>query len=220
MQDEGSQVAALLAGAKAGEQVLDLCAGSGGKTLALAAGMENRGQIFAHDADLRRLAPIYDRIQRAEARNIQTRAPKGKTDVLSDLEAKMDLVLVDAPCTGTGVWRRHPDAKWRMRPGALEQRLKEQAALLDQAARFAKPGGRIAYVTCSVLDAENGAQVRCFLSRVPAWSIVPVADVCAALGERGQILRAAARTGAEGILLTPKRTETDGFFISLMQRAS
>jgi 16S rRNA (cytosine967-C5)-methyltransferase len=220
VQDEGSQVAAALAGAKAGEQVLDLCAGSGGKTLALAAAMENHGQIFAHDADLRRLAPIYDRIQRAEARNIQTRAPKGKTDVLSDLEARMDLVLVDAPCTGTGVWRRHPDAKWRMRPGALEQRLKEQAALLDQAARFAKPGGRIAYVTCSVLEAENGAQVKGFLSRVPGWSIVPVTEVCAALGERGQILRAAARTSAEGILLTPKRTETDGFFISLMKRAS
>jgi 16S rRNA (cytosine967-C5)-methyltransferase len=220
VQDEGSQVAAFLAGAKASEQVLDLCAGSGGKTLALAAAMENHGQIFAHDADLRRLAPIYDRIQRAEARNIQTRAPKGKTDVLSDLEAKIDLVLIDAPCTGTGVWRRHPDAKWRMRPGALEQRVKEQAALLDQAARFAKPGGRIAYVTCSVLDAENGAQARGFLARTPGWSVVPTAEVCAALGERGQILRAAARTSAEGILLTPRRTETDGFFISLMKRAS
>jgi len=116
VQDEGSQVAALLTGAKAGEQVLDLCAGSGGKTLALAAAMENRGQIFAHDADLRRLAPIYDRIQRAEARNIQTRAPKGKTDVLSDLEAKMDLVLVDAPCTGLGTLRRHPELKLRRKP--------------------------------------------------------------------------------------------------------
>ena len=220
VQDEGSQIAALLAGAKAGEQVLDLCAGSGGKTLALAAAMENRGQIFAHDADLRRLAPIYERIQRAEARNIQLRAPKGKTDVLSDLEAKMDLVLVDAPCTGTGVWRRHPDAKWRMRPSALAQRVKQQAALLDEAARFTKPGGRIAYVTCSVLDAENGAQVRDFLARAGGWSVVPVAEVCVGLGERGQVLRAAARTSAEGILLTPKRTETDGFFISLLRRAS
>jgi 16S rRNA (cytosine967-C5)-methyltransferase len=220
VQDEGSQIAAMLAGAKAGEQVLDLCAGSGGKTLALAAAMENRGQIFAHDADLRRLAPIYERIQRADAHNIQLRAPKGKTDVLSDLEAKMDLVLVDAPCTGTGVWRRHPDAKWRMRPSALAQRVKQQTALLDEAARLTKPGGRIAYVTCSVLDAENGAQVRDFLARAGTWSVVPVAEVCAALGERGQILRAAARTSAEGILLTPKRTETDGFFISLMQRAS
>jgi 16S rRNA (cytosine967-C5)-methyltransferase len=220
VQDEGSQVAAQLAGAKSGEQALDLCAGSGGKTLALAAAMENHGQIFAHDAELRRLAPIYDRIQRADAHNIQVRSPKGKTDVLSDLEAKMDLVLVDAPCTGTGVWRRHPDAKWRMRPGALEQRLKEQASLLDQAVRFAKPGGRIAYVTCSVLEAENGAQVKGFIARTPGWSATPAVDVCAALPERGPILRAAARTSAEGILLTPKRTETDGFFISLIKRAS
>jgi 16S rRNA (cytosine967-C5)-methyltransferase len=218
VQDEGSQVAALLSGAHAGEQVLDLCAGSGGKTLALAAAMENRGQIFAHDADLRRLAPIYDRIKRAEARNIQVRAPKGKTDVLSDLEAKMDVVLVDAPCTGTGVWRRHPDAKWRMRPGALTVRVKEQAALLDQAARFAKPGGRIVYVTCSVLAAENDEQVRNFIARNPGWSITSAADLCAPLGERGPILRAAARTSAEGILLTPKRTDTDGFFVSALRR--
>jgi 16S rRNA (cytosine967-C5)-methyltransferase len=218
VQDEGSQVAALLSGASAGEQVLDLCAGSGGKTLALAAMMENRGQIFAHDDDLRRLAPIYDRIKRAEARNIQVRAPKGRADVLADLEARMDLVLVDAPCTGTGVWRRHPDAKWRMRPGALAERVKEQAALLNQAARFAKPGGRIAYVTCSLLEAENGAQVRGFLARAAGWSAVAVAQVSAAVGERGPILRAAARTSAEGILLTPKRTDTDGFFISLLRR--
>src|ERR1700681_1127695 len=150
--------------------------------------MENHGQIFAHDADLRRLAPIYDCIQRAEARNIQTRAPKGKADVLSDLEGRMDLVLIDAPCTGTGVWRRHPDAKWRMRPGALEQRVKEQAALLDQAARFVKLGGHIAYVTCSVLDAENGAQVRAFLARQAGFALVPVPELAGNLGERGLIL--------------------------------
>ncbi|HLL29311.1 MAG TPA: RsmB/NOP family class I SAM-dependent RNA methyltransferase [Xanthobacteraceae bacterium] len=220
VQDEGSQVAAALTGAKAGEQVLDLCAGSGGKTLALAAAMDNRGQIFAYDDDIRRLSPIYDRIKRAEARNIQVRSPKGKTNVLADLEGKIDLVLVDAPCTGTGVWRRHPDAKWRMRPGALAERVKEQAALLDQAARFAKPGGRIAYVTCSLLDAENGAQVRNFLSRASGWSAVPAAEVCAALGERGAILRAAALIGAEGVLLTPRRTETDGFFISILRRVA
>src|SRR5262249_44408335 len=160
---------------------LDLCAGAGGKTLALSALMENKGQIFAFDDDLRRLAPIHDRIKRANARNIQVRSPKGKTEVLKDLEDRMDLVLVDAPCTGTGVWRRHPDAKWRMRPGALEIRLRAQTALLDQAARFAKPGGRIAYVTCSLLDAENGAQMRGFKTRAKGWSIVPPAEVCKAL---------------------------------------
>jgi 16S rRNA (cytosine967-C5)-methyltransferase len=217
VQDEGSQLAALLSGAKPGEQVLDLCAGSGGKTLALAAQMENRGQIFAYDDDLRRLAPIHDRIKRSGAHNIQVRSPRGKADVLIDLAGHMDLVLVDAPCTGTGVWRRNPDAKWRMRPGALEIRVKEQAALLDQAGRFLKPGGRIAYVTCSILDAENGAQVRAFLARHPNFAVIPAAEVAQAAGERGAILRAAALTSAEGILLTPRRTDTDGFFVSILR---
>jgi 16S rRNA (cytosine967-C5)-methyltransferase len=218
VQDEGSQLAALLTGAKAGEQVLDLCAGAGGKTLALAAQMENKGQIFAYDGDLRRLAPIHERIKRAHAHNIQVRSPRGKTDVLKDLEGRMDLVLVDAPCTGTGVWRRHPDAKWRMRPGALEIRVKEQAKLLGEAARFAKPGGRIAYVTCSLLDAENGAQLRGFMTRDDGWSLVPAAELCRALGERGIMLRKVAVAGPEGLMLTPRRTNTDGFFISMLRR--
>jgi 16S rRNA (cytosine967-C5)-methyltransferase len=218
VQDEGSQLAALLSGAKPGEQVLDLCAGSGGKTLALAAQMENRGQIFAHDEDPRRLAPIHDRLKRADARNVQVRGPRGHAEVLAGLQGHMDLVLIDAPCTGTGVWRRHPDAKWRIRPGALEIRLREQAALLDQAARYVKPGGRIAYVTCSVLDAENSAQVRAFLSRHSDYSIVPPAETCRALGERGMVLRAAALVSAEGLLLTPRRTDTDGFFVALLAR--
>jgi len=217
VQDEGSQLAALLSGAKPGEQVLDLCAGSGGKTLALAAQMENRGQIFAYDDDLRRLAPIHDRIKRSGAHNIQVRSPRGKADVLADLAGHMDLVLIDAPCTGTGVWRRNPDAKWRMRPGALEIRVREQAELLDQAVRFLKPGGRIAYVTCSVLDAENGAQLRGFLARHPEFTATPAAELTQPLAERGAILRAAALAGPEGLLLTPRRTDTDGFFISVLR---
>jgi 16S rRNA (cytosine967-C5)-methyltransferase len=220
VQDEGSQLSAILSGAAPGSQVLDLCAGSGGKTLALAALMENRGQVFAYDENPRRLAPIHDRLQRAGARNVQVRSPRGHAEVLADLAGRMDLVLIDAPCTGTGVWRRHPDAKWRMRPGALELRIKEQAALLDQATRFVKPGGLIAYVTCSVLEAENGAQVRAFLARAPAFVALPVAEICRALGERGTILKAAARTSAEGLLLTPLRTETDGFFVSVLKASA
>jgi 16S rRNA (cytosine967-C5)-methyltransferase len=127
------------------------------------------------------------------------------------------MVLIDAPCTGTGVWRRNPDAKWRMRPGALEIRVNEQAALLDQSVRYLKPGGRIAYVTCSVLDAENGAQIRAFLTRHPGFAATPPAEVAKALGDRGAILRAAALLGPEGTLLTPRRTETDGFFIALLR---
>ncbi len=218
VQDEGSQLSALLTGAKPGEHVLDLCAGSGGKTLALAALMEGRGQIFSYDSDLRRLAPIHERVHRADAHNVQVKSPRGKQDVLADLVGKMDLVFLDAPCTGTGVWRRHPDAKWRMRPGALEQRVKEQAELLDAAVRYVKPGGRIAYVTCSLLDAENGAQLRAFLTRTPGFAIMPPAEVARSLGDRGFMLGKAALLSADGLLLTPRRTETDGFFISVLRR--
>jgi 16S rRNA (cytosine967-C5)-methyltransferase len=218
VQDEGSQLAALFAQAEPGQQVLDLCAGSGGKTLALAAAMENKGQIFAYDSDLRRLAPIHDRITRSGAHNIQVRSPRGKQDVLVDLEGKMDLVLLDAPCTGTGVWRRHPDAKWRIRPGALEIRIREQTALLDQAVRFVKPGGRLVYVTCSVLDAENGAQVRAFRGRHPGFEIVPPADATSVLGENALIFSRAAKLSDEGIQMTPRRTGTDGFFVSVLKR--
>jgi 16S rRNA (cytosine967-C5)-methyltransferase len=218
VQDEGSQLAALCAGAKPGEQVVDLCAGAGGKTLALAAAMENRGQIFATDSDKRRLAPIHDRLARSGARNVQVRTPKSIGTELDDLAGRMDLVLIDAPCTGTGSWRRNPDAKWRMRPGALEQRLKEQAGLLDRAVGLLKAGGRIAYVTCSVLDEENGGQVRAFLERRPEFAIAPPDDVTAALGERAVLLRHAALISAEGLLMTPRRTGTDGFFVSVLRR--
>src|SRR5690242_16827437 len=146
IQDEGSQLAALLAGAKPGEQVVDLCAGAGGKTLALARSMENRGQIYATDSDKRRLAPIHERLERAGARNVQVRTPAGEADPLADLAGRADLVLIDAPCSGTGTWRRNPDAKWRVRPGAIAERIKEQDAVLDRAAGLIKPAGRIAYV--------------------------------------------------------------------------
>ncbi len=132
--------------------------------------MENKGQIFASDADQRRLAPIHDRLERAGVRNVQVRTPRGGRMPLDDLEGRMDVVLVDAPCTGTGTWRRNPDAKWRMREGSLAQRLKEQAAVLDDAARFVKPGGALVYVTCSLLPSENDAQVEGLLARPPASS--------------------------------------------------
>jgi 16S rRNA (cytosine967-C5)-methyltransferase len=218
VQDEGSQLAALLSAAKPGEQVVDLCAGAGGKTLALAAMMQNKGQIFATDDDKRRLVPIHDRLKRSGARNVQVRTPKSIGGEIDDLAGHMDLVLIDAPCTGTGAWRRNPDAKWRMRPGALEQRQKEQAEVLDRAVRLLKAGGRIAYVTCSVLDEENGAQVRSFLARRPEFSVQPPADVIQALGERAFMFGKAARLSDDGILMTPRTTETDGFFVSVLRR--
>jgi 16S rRNA (cytosine967-C5)-methyltransferase len=218
VQDEGSQLAALLSGAKPGEQVIDLCAGAGGKTLALAAMMQNKGQVFATDDDKRRLAPIHDRLARSGARNVQVRTPKSIGGEIDDLAGRCDLVLIDAPCTGTGSWRRNPDAKWRIRPGALEQRQKEQAEILERAATLLKSGGRIAYVTCSVLDEENGAQVRGFMTRRHEFSVQPPAEVAKALGDRAAAFTKAARLTDEGILMTPRTTETDGFFVSVLKR--
>jgi 16S rRNA (cytosine967-C5)-methyltransferase len=220
IQDEGSQLAALLADAKPGEQVVDLCAGAGGKTLALAAAMDNRGQIYATDLDKRRLAPIHARLERAGARNVQVRTPTGRdgNDVVADLAGRADLVMIDAPCTGTGAWRRNPDAKWRIRPGALAERLQEQQTVLERAATLAKPGGRIAYVTCSVLAEENDDQVRAFLTRHPDFSVEKPADVAKVLGERAYLFADAALISDQGLLMTPRRTDTDGFFVSVQRR--
>jgi 16S rRNA (cytosine967-C5)-methyltransferase len=199
--------------------VVDLCAGAGGKTLALAALMENRGQIYATDLDKRRLAPIHKRLERAGVRNVQVHTPHGKEDLLADRHGQADLVLIDAPCTGTGTWRRNPDAKWRVRPGALEVRTKEQAAALDRAAPLVKPGGRIAYVTCSLLAEENADQVRGFLARHPDFAAVSAADLLAPLGERALIFRQAVLVSEEGLQMTPRRTDTDGFFVAVMVRS-
>jgi 16S rRNA (cytosine967-C5)-methyltransferase len=219
VQDEGSQLAALLAGAKPGQQVVDLCAGAGGKTLALGAAMENRGQLYATDLDKRRLAPIHARLARADVRNVQVRTPRGNENLLGDLAGRADLVLVDAPCTGIGTWRRNPDAKWRTRPGALEVRRDEQTDVLDRAGALVKPGGRIAYVTCSLLAEENGEQVRAFLARNRDFSVVPPAAAADTLGERGYLFRRAVLMSEEGLLMTPRRTDTDGFFVSIIVRS-
>jgi 16S rRNA (cytosine967-C5)-methyltransferase len=220
VQDEGSQLAALLARAKPGEQVVDLAAGAGGKTLALAAMMENRGQIYATDIDKRQLVAIHERLARADVRNVQVRTPRGEADAVADLAGKADLVVIDAPCTGTGTWRRNPDAKWRVRPGALAERIKEQAALLDRATALVKPAGRIAYITCSVLTDENGDQVRAFLDRARDFVVENSGETAKALGERAYPFTAAALISAEGLLMTPRRTDTDGFFVSLLRRSA
>jgi 16S rRNA (cytosine967-C5)-methyltransferase len=218
VQDEGSQLAALFAGAQPGEQVVDLCAGAGGKTLALAAMMQNKGQIYSTDDDKRRLAPIHERLKRSGARNVQVRTPKSVGTELEDLAGRIDLVLIDAPCTGTGAWRRNPDAKWRVRPGALQQRIKEQVDVLDRAVPLVKTGGRIAYVTCSVLEDENAVQVRAFVGRHAGFAIVPPGDVAQALGERVGAFMEAARLFDEGMMMTPRTTGTDGFFVSVLRR--
>jgi len=198
--------------------VIDLCAGAGGKTLALAAMMQGKGRLIATDADKRQLAPIHERLSRAGVHNAEVRTPKGEGDTLTDIRASADLVLIDAPCTGTGTWRRNPDAKWRMRPGALELRLKDQAEVLDRAAALVKPGGRIAYITCSVLPPENAEQVRGFIGRHPEFAVVPPEQVASVLWDRAEEFGQAALRLPEGWLMTPRRTGTDGFFVSLLRK--
>ncbi|KLK94815.1 MFS transporter [Microvirga vignae] len=216
IQDEGSQLAALLSAVKPGEQVLDLCAGGGGKTLALAAMMENHGQIYATDGDARRLAPIHDRLARAGVRNVQVRTPRGGADAVSDLKGRIDCVLVDAPCTGVGTWRRNPDAKWRLRPGSVEVRRKEQATVLDRAAALVRPGGRIVYITCSILPEENDEAIDGLLQRDSGFEVVKANELLAAAGLPN--LRPFVRVTKNGLQLTPKTTGTDGFFVSCLKR--
>jgi 16S rRNA (cytosine967-C5)-methyltransferase len=216
-QDEGSQLAALLCGAAPGDQILDLCAGGGGKTLALAAMMENRGQIYATDREARRLAGIHPRLEKAATRNIQVRTPRRGADVLADLEGRCDLVLIDAPCTGTGTWRRNPDAKWRVRPGALEQRMKEQEEILETARRFVNHTGRIIYVTCSLLREENEDRIAAFLEKNADFAAVPPAELTQAAGLL-ELARFASRLGP-GLRLSPLASGTDGFFVAGLRRA-
>ena len=218
VQDEGSQLAALLTGAASGDQVMDLCAGAGGKTLALAALMDNHGQIHAYDSDRLRLRRIFERLKRAGVRNTQV-LEAGDDSALQALADKMDIVLVDAPCTGSGVWRRRPDAKWRVREEALGKRVEEQRTALDRAADLVKPGGRLAYVTCSVLARENGQQVTAFLERFPDFELRPYdANWRQTIGSEPPASADGRQAGA--LLLTPASHGTDGFFIAVMDRRS
>ncbi|MCB1504313.1 MAG: RsmB/NOP family class I SAM-dependent RNA methyltransferase [Hyphomicrobiaceae bacterium] len=218
VQDEGSQIAAALTCAGPRQQVLDLCAGAGGKTLAMAAAMQNTGQIYAYDADRRQLRPIFERLQRAGARNVQV-MDGGDKEALTALGARFDVVLVDAPCTGSGTWRRRPDSKWRLKPEALVQRIADQDAVLSQAADLVKPGGRIVYVTCSILPEENGDRVAEFIAAHPGFAVQPIADVWR------QCLPGEPPASADGLTsgtlqLTPASHGTDGFFLSVLVRTA
>ena len=216
VQDQGSQIVAALAGAQPGEQVLDLCAGAGGKTLALAAAMMNKGQIFAYDSDRNRLAPIYDRLKRNGARNVQVRAPQ--PGALDDLVGKMDRVVIDAPCTGTGTWRRRPDTKWKLTPELLAQRMGEQAAILTEGQRYLKPGGTLVYITCSILPEENDEQIAGFLAGNPGFAAIQPEDMWTAAF--GTALPAGLATAQGGIALTPRLTGTDGFYFNALRRVA
>ncbi len=221
VQDQGSQVAAAAAGEVRGRQVLDFCAGGGGKTLALAAAMANTGQLYAYDADPRRLSEVVRRAQRAGVRNLQVRSPR-EAAALDDLAGRMDVVFVDAPCTGSGTWRRHPDAKWRLTPAQLERRRAEQASVLAAAQPFVRPGGRLIYVTCSVLTEENEDQVAAFLTAAPDVSMRPALEAIAASGlvaEAGLQALSERQTPVGFLRLSPRSGDTDGFFVAVLERA-
>jgi len=204
VQDTGSQLACEAVEAQPGEKVIDLCAGGGGKTLALAAAMSDRGSILATDTDRGRLSRLPPRAERAGAHSIETRLldPNRERDALEDRLGRADAVLVDAPCSGTGTWRRNPEARWRLTPSQLERYVATQARLLDLASALVRPGGRLVYVTCSLLDAEGADQASAFLARQGSgWQ----ADMAT--------LPAGTPRGP-GVRLSPYHDGTDGFFIA------
>jgi len=207
VQDEGSQLIALACRARPGMTVVDLCAGAGGKTLALAAMMEDEGRLIACDVDRARLSRLNPRAERAGARAIETRLLDGGREAaaLADLMGQADVVLVDAPCSGSGTWRRNPEARWRLTPDRLQRLGAMQAHVLALGAALVRPGGRLVYAVCSLLEEEGPAPVGAFLVDHPDWS------VDAAPVEAG-------RASGPGRALSPAADGTDGFFIAALER--
>lgn len=213
VQDEGSQIVSDLVDAKEGDQVLDFCAGGGGKTLAIAAVMNNKGQVHAYDADRKRLAPIIERLKRAGTRNVQVHdSLRG----IESLKGHVDRVLVDAPCTGTGTWRRRPDTKWRLTLRNLQERVAQQQEALSEAAAYVRPGGELLYVTCSVLPEENDAQATAFCAANPEFEVAPTLDGWDRLFGK-DAPRPRSQNGLT-VTLSPASTDTDGFFFCRMRR--
>ena len=213
VQDTASQVAAALSGVKPGETVADTCAGAGGKTLALAALMQNQGRLVAHDVDRHRLRPIFERVMRAGATCVEV-VSADNASALQD--GTFDCVVLDAPCSGTGTWRRKPEIKWKLTRKTLDARLTDQRNVLANGARLVKAGGRLVYYTCSLLPEENTDQVQAFLKQNPAFRIVPLAE------RWSSTIGGDAPPSADGakdtLLLTPHQHGVDGFFVAVMEK--
>ncbi|SME99415.1 16S rRNA (cytosine967-C5)-methyltransferase [Tistlia consotensis] len=213
VQDEGSQLVALLADAQAGMRVCDFCAGAGGKTLALAAAMGNRGQIVACDVRGGRIDRAAQRLKRAGVDTVRRQVLQDERDPwVKKHKAGFERVLVDAPCSGSGTFRRNPEAKWRLSEAGLAELTALQARILESACRLVKPGGRLIYATCSLLPEENEAQVERFLAARPDFAVLPVAGVWA---ER---LGGAPPAAGPFLKLLPARDGTDGFFLAVLER--
>jgi 16S rRNA (cytosine967-C5)-methyltransferase len=209
IQDEGSQLVAALTGARPGLRIADLCAGAGGKTLALAMMMQNRGQLVACDVSAARLDAAVRRLRRAGVHNVERHLIEAGDKWSKRRAGTFDRVLVDAPCTGTGTWRRNPDARLRLTEADLAELLPKQAAILDQAATLVRIAGRLVYATCSLLSEENEDQVTAFLTRHPGFALVPLARAW----EGG-----APPNPGDFLSLTPARHGTDGFFAAVIER--
>ncbi len=216
VQDEGSQLLALLTDAKRGEMVVDFCAGAGGKTLALGATMRNTGRLYAFDTSGHRLAALKPRLARSGLSNVHpVQLAHERDDRVKRLAAKIDRVLVDAPCSGLGTLRRNPDLKWRQTPQTVQELQQKQIAILSSASRLVKPGGRLVYATCSLLDAENGAVAEAFgREHGEHFELLDVAELLGGLGVEG------AASLCEGAMLRlwPHRHRTDGFYAAVWQR--
>ena len=206
VQDAGSQMVTLAAKAASGMKVIDLCAGAGGKALALAATMANEGAILATDTDRGRLSRLPQRAERGGASIIETRLlnPNSESEALADWTGRADVVLIDAPCSGTGTWRRNPEARWRLTPARIERLVDTQRRLLSIAAPLVKPGGALVYIVCSLLDEEGAGQIMRFLSGHPGWA----AERPIPFG----------RPRGDGVRLTPAHDNTDGFFVARLIR--
>lgn len=212
VQDEGSQIVALLVDARRHQMVVDFCAGAGGKTLALGATMRSEGRLYAFDTSEKRLANLKPRLRRSGLSNVHPQLIDSENDArVKRLAGKIDRVLVDAPCSGNGTLRRNPDLKWRMSPEALTELAAKQTSILRAAARLPKPGGRIVYATCSLLPEENEAIVEAFLAEHAGWSLLDV----------GALLKAAQvplDIAGPYLRLTPSQHHTDGFFAAVLAR--
>ena len=212
IQDEGSQLVAAMVGAMPGMRVVDWCAGAGGKTLALAGAMGNRGQIVACDISAPRLEGAVRRLRRAGVHNVERHLVEPGDKWLKRRAGTFDRVLVDAPCTGTGTWRRNPDARLRLKEGDLAELLPKQASILDTAQSLVRKGGRLVYATCSLLEEENEAQVTGFLLRHPEFAVVPLAQAWP--------LDQPPPNSGVFLSLTPAQHGTDGFFAAVLERTT
>lgn len=220
VQDEGSQLLALLLDAKRGEMVTDFCAGAGGKTLAIGATMRSTGRLYAFDVSAHRLEALKPRLARSGLSNVHPAAIAHERDErVKRLVGKMDRVLVDAPCSGLGTLRRNPDLKWRQSPKAIEELTAKQTAILASSARMVKSGGRLVYATCSILPAENEAIAEAFAAAHPDFVPLDAGELLAGLKvEQAASLCSGGDSGSQYLRLWPHLHQTDGFFAAVWQR--